>query len=460
MTDTRGPGEPLAPQRADHDRTCEPGLVGAIRRGLATVGDGVDWVGRFDSSLKDLGEVPEDAKVRALAAELLREAIDAWFKNGDNRSKEWGWACGKHPTLPSTSCEQDLSGAVIMRLKSSAGYFERAEGVWNPRRWENGGDPKWFPVGDRGFVNWVRDATGKEAGVIIKNASETPIPVPEGDDGELLVDGPVRPGTQVAPTEVARSGGAPFDKVREIVAKVVVSDERVLSPDLVGKEGDRRVESEQIVRAAALGAAGAVFDFLEGRTDQLKAVEALSTDAVRKARPDHPRPTRVVPDIAFALAEALRVASNEINGQPLLSSDIKAATATAFVQWRFAQVPMVAKSLFEAITANPNDDRRRGRGRWAVDLCSDLVKLRDKPSPLVPFVAGQAQVALDWLGEEALLGEERLVRLEVAASIASGEPGLARYAEGARREIAATLLSFEQSLSEFTTEAASGFGDQ
>lgn len=453
-----GGGRPVAAP------TAVSSLIDAARHGLASVGGEVDWVGRFDSGLAKLGVEPGEMEVRVLAAGLLRDAVDAWFAEEANRASEWGWAVGVHSSLRGTLSEQDLSGAVIVRLKATAGFFERAEGAWDPRRWEGGGEEKWFPVRDRGFAVWVRDSTAKEAGEIAERASKTPIPTAAGQDGELLTGGPVRPGTLRPPDEGAVWGGAvwggaSFDKVRAVVGRVAVSDLRVLSPDLVGRTGDGRVKTEQLVRFAALGAAGAVFDFLEGETGRLKDVEKLCADAVREADPGEARPTRAVPDVAFALAEALRLAAQEIGTEPSVSEEIKAATTAAFVQWRFAQLPMVAKSLFEALTADPNDGRRRGRGRWAMGLCADLVELRAKRSPLVPFVSDQARAALDWLAGEVTLGGGRVVRrrvAEVAAGVAVGDAGLAGFGEGVRGEVAVTLLGFERSLNEFITMAAPG----
>jgi len=441
-------------------------LIDAVRRGLGTVDGGVDWVGRFDSSLKELGEIPEDKAVRALAAELLREAIDDWFAVDANREREWRWACGKHRTLSSTvSGEKELSGAVIIRLKTTAGHFERAEDAWDPQRWANGGEPRWFPVRERGFAAWVRDATGKDAGVIVKDASKRPIPADTGEDGALLVGGPDRPGVRRPPPEEASRGGVTFDKVRALVARVAVSDDRVLSPDLVGRTGKSRLATEQLVRVAALSAAGTVFDFLEDRFDRLATVERLCTEAVRTADPGETRPTRVAPDVAFALAEALRLAAKELEKDPFVAGKITAATALAFTQWRFAQLPMVTKSLFEALTADPNDDRRRGRGCWASGLCADLAELRTKRGALVSFrlVSDQARAAVGWLGEEATLDGIRVERrraAQVAAGVAPAEPGLTRFGHGTRGEVALTLLVFEQSLNEFITMAGPGSGDR
>jgi len=439
-------------------------LIDAVRRGLETVDGGVDWVGRFDSSLKELGEVPEDEKVRALAAQMLREAIDDWFAVDANRVQVWYWAYRSHPTLSSTGTgKKELSSLVIIRLKATAGYFERAEGAWNPQRWADGRDPTWFPVRERGFVAWVHDATEKEAGVIVKNASKTPIPVDTGEDGALLTGGPDRPGVRRPPPEGALQGGVTFDKVRAIVTKVAVSDDRVLSPDLVGRTGRSRLAAEQLVRAAALSAAGTVFDFLEGQFDRLATVERLCAEAVRAADPGEPRPTRVAPDVAFALAEALRLAARELEKDPFVAEEITAATAIAFMQWRFAQLPMVTKSLFEALTGDPNDGRRLGRGRWAMGLCADLAELRTKRGPLVLFVSDQARAAVGWLGEEATLDDVRVERLraaQVAAGVAPAESGLARFGHGTRGEAASTLLVFERSLNEFITMAGPGSGDR
>lgn len=461
------------------DQIARQELIDAVRAGLASAG--ASWLECFETNPLLDAEVWTDRAVRAAAAEALRGAVDAWFAEPANQKKLWQWAAHwaaqhNYSKLATVCDPDDLIVAVLLRLKQTIENFEAATGHWDPARWEGAQEtiePTWFPVRERGFEAWVHDATIKETGRCLKDAATAPVLVAVDPGSKGVPVSGSRPHTIRPLPDPDSPGGAWFDDVRVRVAWFVGSDERVLSPDLAGLNEPARAE---VVKGAALGAVGAVLEFLEGGTDKFPEVPSTCSAAVRAVDPRNPAPTRLVPDVAYTLSESLRWTFLQLKGEPFVPEPVKHATAVVFGQWRFAQLPMIAKSLFEALVANPNDMRRQARCTWAMELCHDLAYLhpdlrfgdRDDSrgessllgfvgtSPrLMTFVHQQAQKATQWLDGQATSDGTRFVRRELASVVAGvSDSNLGQVAgvpSPVRVQVAQTLVSFDQILTQFST---------